>query len=410
MEIGQALVQAVCAGMRGGQITWAEETLSRQDWEELCLLARQQQVLPVLVHSCYASPAFLSQDEAFRREVLGSNRMQVARQTMRSASLGALWAQLCQAGFTPVIMKGAACRAVWPLGSVRLSSDEDVLVPHDQFSACVDFLRGQGFACGDVAEDAFEMGLRRSDGLYLELHRSPFAPDDPVLGGCNAWFEDIYQRCITVETDGAALQVMGPDDHMLLLILHAFKHLLHSGFGLRQVCDLVLWAESYGADIDWETIVQRCRTVRAVGFARAVFGIGAKYLGMDTQKACLPEELLGRDQEMTDALLDDLLSGGVFGTASRSRHHSATVTHNAVAADRAGEKSSLLQSLFPPCRQLEGQYPYLKKAPWLVPAAWATRLVRYGGEVLRREDSDAAETLRIGRERTELLRKLDIMD
>lgn len=410
MEIRQALVQAVCAGMRGGQIAWPAETLSRQDWEELCLLARQQQVLPVLVHSCYASPAFLSQDEAFRREVLGSNRMQVARQTMRSAALGALWTQLCQAGFTPVIMKGAACRTVWPLGSVRLSSDEDVLVPHDQFSACVDFLRGQGFACGDVDGDASEVGLRRGDGLYLELHRSPFAPDDPVLGGCALWFEDIYQRCITVEADGAALQVMGPDDHMLLLILHAFKHLLHSGFGLRQVCDLVLWAESYGADINWATILERCSAVRAVGFARAVFGIGAKYLGMDTQKACLPEELLGRDEEMTDALLHDLLTGGVFGTASRSRHHSATVTHNAVAADRAGEKSSLLQSLFPPSRQLEGQYPYLKKAPWLVPAAWATRLVRYGGEVLRREDSDAAETLRIGRERTELLRKLDIMD
>ena len=80
-----------------------------------------------------------------------------------------------------------------------------------------------------------------------------------------------------------------------------------------------------------------------------------------------------------------------------------------MAADRAGEKSSLLQSLFPPVRQLEGQYPYLKKSPWLLPAAWTARLARYGAEVLRREDSDAAETLRIGRERTELLRKLDIM-
>ena len=410
MEIRQALVQAVCAGMRGGQIAWPAEALSRQDWDKLCLLARQQQVLPVLVHSCYASPAFLAQDEAFRREALGSNRMQVARQTMRSASLGALWKQLRQAGFTPVIMKGAACRAVWPVGSVRLSSDEDVLVPHDQFSACVDFLRGQGFACGDVAEDDFEVGLRRGDGLYLELHRSPFAPDDGVLGGCNAWFSDIYDRTLTVETDGAALQVMGPDDHMLLLILHAFKHLLHSGFGLRQVCDLVLWAETYGAQIDWETIVQRCRTVRAVGFTRAVFGIGAKYLDMDTQKAGLPEELLCRDEVTADALLHDLLTGGVFGTASRSRHHSATVTHNAVAADRAGEKSSLLQSLFPPARQLEGQYAYLKKSPWLLPAAWTARLVRYGTEVLCRSDSDAAETLRIGRERTELLRKLDIMD
>lgn len=410
MDVRQALVQAVCAGMRGKQVSWSAESLQQQDWDELCLLARQQQVLPVLVHSCYASPAFLSQPEDFRREVLGSNRMQVVRQTMRSAALGALWVQLRQAGFTPVIMKGAACRSVWPVSSVRLSSDEDVLVPDAQFAACVDFLREQGFTCGDVAEGAFEVGLRRSDGLYLEVHRCPFPPDDAVLGGCNVWFDGIDGRCLTVEADGAALQVMGPEDHMLLLILHAFKHLLHSGFGLRQVCDLVLWAETYGAEIDWDTVVDRCGTVRAVGFTRAVFGIGAKYLGMDAQKACLPPVLLSDSDETAELLLYDLLTGGVFGTASRSRHHSATVTHNAVAADRAGAKSSLLQSVFPPARQLEGQYPYLKKSPWLLPAAWTARLVRYGGEVLRREDSDAAETLRIGRERTELLRKLDIMD
>ena len=409
MEIRQVLVQAVCAGMRSGQVAWPADALTQQDWEALRTLAREQQVLPVVVQSCYASPAFLSQEAAFRHELLGRNRLQVVGQTMRSAALGALWKELRRAGFTPVIMKGAACRSVWPLDMVRLSSDEDVLVPHDQFAACVDLLRGQGFTCGDVAEDAFESGLRRKDGLYIELHRAPFDPEDAVLGGCNPWFDGVYDRCITVETDGAALQIMGGDDHMLLLILHAFKHLLHSGFGLRQVCDIVLWAESYGAQIDWETIVQRCRTVRAVGFARAVFGIGAKYLAMDTQKACLPAELLC-DDGTAELLLQDLLTGGVFGTASRSRHHSATVTRNAVAADRAGEKSSLLQSLFPPRRQLEGQYPYLKNSPWLLPAAWTARLARYGAEVLRREDSDAAETLRIGRERTELLRKLDIMD
>ena len=216
MEIRQALVQAVCAGMRGGQIAWPGETLSRQDWDELCLLARQQQVLPVLVHSCYASPAFLAQDEAFRREALGSNRMQVARQTMRSASLGALWTQLRQAGFTPVIMKGAACRAVWPVGSVRLSSDEDVLVPHDQFSACVDFLRGQGFACGDVAEDDFEVGLRRGDGLYLELHRSPFAPDDGVTSASfhregEHLLLTIQSRIALTDAAGETLLLTAPD-------------------------------------------------------------------------------------------------------------------------------------------------------------------------------------------------------
>ena len=146
-----------------------------------------------------------------------------------------------------------------------------------------------------------------------------------------------------------------------------------------------------------------------MGFAAAVFQIGAQHLALDVEKAALPPQLLG-EEALAEVLLEDLLSGGVFGTATRSRHHSAAITHNAVSADRTGEKPSLRQNLFPPRQALEGRYPYLKKAPWLLPAAWATRLARYSTEVLRRSDSDAAETLQIARERMELLRKLDIMD
>ena len=407
MDVRKALLQSVCAGIRGTQVQWTEE-MTPQDWTALVSLAQEQQVLPMVLQGCYNAPAFLSQSDDVRTTLLRRSRMQVVGQTMRSHALAELWQELRGAGFTPVIMKGAACRSVYPNGTVRISSDEDVLVPVAQFRDCADFLRSRGFAGGE-GEDGFEIGLRRGDGLYIELHSAPFAPDDPVLGGCNGLFEGIYERCITVEADGTALQVMGAQDHMLLLILHAFKHLLFSGFGLRQVCDMVLWAERYGSEIDWEEIAENCIPVRALGFVRAVFQIGVQYLDMDTAKADLAPSLL-LDDGTAEALLEDLLGGGVFGTATRSRTHSANLTRSAVAAQRQGEKSSLRRTLFPPRKALEKDYPYLKKQPWLLGAAWFTRLTRYGAEVLRREDSDAAEALRIGRERTELLRKLDILD
>lgn len=407
MDVREALLQAVCAGIRGTQVQWTEEVTAR-DWSALAELAQEQQVLPMVLQGCYNAPAFLSQSDDVRTALLRRSRMQVAGQTMRSHALAELWRELRGAGFTPVIMKGAACRSVYPVSAVRISSDEDVLVPAEQFRACTDFLRSRGFTGGE-GEDGFEVGLRRSDGLYIELHSMPFAPDDPVLGGCNAAFAGLHDRCITIDADGAALQVMGAQDHMRLLILHAFKHLLFSGFGLRQVCDMVLWAERYGREIDWEKIAEDCIAVRALGFVRAVFQIGVQHLEMDTAKADLAPSLL-LDDGTAEALLEDLLGGGVFGTATRSRTHSANLTRSAVAAQRQGEKPSLRRTLFPPRKALEKDYPYLKKQPWLLGAAWLTRLTRYGAEVLRRSDSDAAEALRIGRERTELLRKLDILD
>lgn len=354
MDVRQALVTAVRCCLRGTQTGWPADALTEQDWESLWALAREQRVLPMVLQGVYTAPAFLNQPSAMRAALQRESRTRVAYGAMRASSLAMLWQQLRQAQFTPVIMKGAACRSVYAVSGVRQSSDEDILVPAEQFWDCVAFLKEQGFTCGEAAEDAFEVGLRRSDGLYIELHRTPFAPDDPVLSGCNAWFDGLWDRCMTIDADGAELQVMGPDDHMLLLILHAFKHLLFSGFGLRQVCDIVLWAERYGQQIHWQRIVERCRAVRALGFAAAVFQIGAQHLALDVEKAALPPQLLG-GEDLAEVLLEDLLSGGVFGTATRSRHHSAAITHNAVSADRTGEKPSLRQNLFPPRQTLEGR-------------------------------------------------------
>lgn len=408
MDSSVYLLQAVRACIRAGQVDWPSG-MSRSDWQQLADLARQQQVLPMVLQGCYRAPAFLSQPQELRGSLLRHNRLQVAGQAMRAHALGELWQQLEEAGFCPVIMKGAACRSVYPLSGVRLSSDEDVLIPDGQFHDCLTFLKQRGFAADAYEADAFEVGLRRGDGLYIELHRTPFAPDDVVLGGCNAWFDGLQARAMPLAVDGVALRVMGPQDQMLLLILHAFKHLLGSGFGLRQVCDMVLWAEAYGKEMNWQKLMDQCESVRALGFAAAVFRLGEQHLGFDVQKACLPAELLS-GEDVAWLLLRDLMSGGVYGTATLSRTHSANVTLNAVAADRQGGRSSLLQTVFPAREKLQGEYPYLKRAPLLLPVAWGSRLVRYGGEVLRRKDSGATDALRIGQERTELLRKLDVMD
>lgn len=411
MNPRQALVEATRACIRGEQVHWAQDALTEQDWEELVVLAREQKVVPMLAHSCYGAASFLAQSGEFRATLLGRSRQMVGAGARRSAALAVLWHRLEQAGFRCVIMKGAACAATYTTGGVRLSSDEDILVPEEQFAACIDFLLQQGFTytAQPQGEDEFEVGLERRDGLYLEMHRTPFAPDDPILGGCNRWFTGYGERAMDIVADGTALRVLGPQDHMVLLIVHAFKHLLGSGLGLRQICDTVLWAEHYGGQIDWQDVLEKCRSLRAAGFAASVFRLGQLYLDFDPQKACLPDGLLG-DEETAALLLEDLLSGGIYGKASHSQLHSSTITRNAVAADRRGEKSSLLGTVFPPRSQLERDYPYLRRTALLLPVAWISRLVRYGAEVLKKKDSGVSEAVRIGRTRTDLLRRLDVLD
>ena len=53
-------------------------------------------------------------------------------------------------------------------------------------------------------------------------------------------------------------------DHLLYLILHALKHFLYSGFGIRQVCDIALFSERYRDEIDWSRVKTELQSVSAL--------------------------------------------------------------------------------------------------------------------------------------------------
>ncbi len=102
-------------------------------------------------------------------------------------------------------------------------------------------------------------------------------------------------------------------------------------------------------------------------FAAALFAIGEKYLTFDPEKAHYPKVWQGICVDETDMLMD-LLDSGIYGNANMSRKHSSNMTLDAVAADKNGKKAgnTVLKSLFPSAKKLEGRYPYLKKHPILL--------------------------------------------
>jgi hypothetical protein len=197
---------------------------------------------------------------------------------------------------------------------------------------------------------------------------------------------------------------------MLYLILHAYKHFLHSGFGIRQVCDMVLFANAYGRQVNWEYVQKKCKGFRAERFAAAIFAMGEKYLTFSPEKAHYPRSWQALKVD-PDPLLKDLLCGGIYGAADPSRVHSSGMTLNAVKADNEGRQGgNILRTVFAPAELLEGRFPWLRRNPWLLPVAWFLRLVVYLKDMLTRSDSSAAAVIRMGNQRVELLRQYDIID
>ena len=383
------------AAVSGGELP-----TEKVDWPTIFTLANQQKLLPILFEAVRKTPA-AAENAALFAAVKQQVIAQVLHQTMRASEFADLYQKLRAAGLHPIVVKGQLCSRLYPQTDHRISADDDLYIPDAEFMACHEQLLANGLTTDTPADElptADEVSYTKNGSpLYIELHRHLFDSSEDAHDELNHFFADLNP----VEIDG--FLAMPPHEHLLYLLLHAYKHFVRSGIGLRQFCDIGLWARAYHSEIDWQRLHEQCESVHAATFAAAAFRIARDYLGIDFDLPAPWSEAVD-----VEPLLHDTLCGGVYGSNDLTRLHSSTVTLNAVKASRTGEKISVLRTVFPKREYLERRYPYLKKRPYLLPVAWAQRLVHYAGEKKTGADSSASGSIKLAKERIELMKRYGV--
>ena len=239
----------------------------------------------------------------------------------------------------------------------------------------------------------------------MELHRSLCGALTIAGQTVEPWFDGCFSRSMVWNVGEGEVLTLGIQDHMLYLLLHFYKHFLAGGVGIRQLCDICLFAGRFWVEMDWTELWQVLEQLSLDCLVWNLMDLGIRYLGLDPQAVPEPPRSLRADSE---ALLLDMLDAGVFGSSTMERKHSSRMTIQAASAQsrRAG---TLWTALFPPARSLQRRFPYLRKWPWLLPAAWCARGFGY-----LREGKDAggraATAARIGRQRLELLEQYGLLN
>ena len=414
MEIyNQLFLQALKAALKGEKVQW-DEAISHEDWLKLMNLAQMHNVLAMIYEAVYSCPAAKGIDPQLNNTYKKRMVYQVTHQTMKTQEFLALQQFLREEGLTPVVVKGIVCRNLYPKPDYRISADEDVLIPKEQFEACHEKMLAYGMCVvknEEQIENLHEVSYgKRGNPIYIELHKYLFEPEADAYGEWNQYFTEIFDHVIEEKVEKSTVLTMDHTEHLFYLICHSFKHFLHSGFGIRQVCDITLFANAYGKNIDWQKVLNWCKEIHAEKFGAALFKIGEKYLTFEPERACYPKQWQEIETDETN-LLGDLLSGGVYGRANMSRQHSSNMTLNAVAADKKGKKAdgNVLSLVFPHVKKLKGRYTYMEKKPYLLPVAWVNRLARYRKETSSMEENRASESVRIGHQRIELLKEYGVI-
>lgn len=234
------------AAVSGGELP-AENV----DWPTIFTLANQQKLLPILFETVRKMPVAEENAALFavtKQQVIG----QVLNQTVRSAEFADLYQKLRSAGLHPIVVKGQLCSRLYPLKDHRISADDDLYISDAEFMACHEQLLANGLTTDTPADEfatADEVSYTKSDSpLYIELHRHLFDSAEDAHDELNHFFADLTP----VEID--SFLAMPPHEHLLYLLLHAYKHFVRSGIGARQFCDIGLWAREYHTEIDWQRL------------------------------------------------------------------------------------------------------------------------------------------------------------
>lgn len=380
---------------------------------EVLRMASVQHVLPMIYEAIYQSELMRRYPELFamcKKRIVD----EVVSQTVRTAQFLDLYRKLDGRGLRPLVVKGIAVRRFYPREELRSSVDEDLLIPPEMrdsyHEALLDYGMEQMKEERDIEEES-EISYRHpGTGLYLEVHQHLFPPESHAYGDLNRFFED--RETEEFEYRGQKMLTLNPTDHLFFLICHSFKHFLHSGFGIRQICDMVILSNMYADVIDWEKIWRQCGEIRGQDFLRAMYRIGNQYLLKENRYSVY---LKNWDIDSVDELplLLDVLASGVHGAADMTRLHSSNMTLKAMEnyKNSRNSKSSVWSSAFLPLKDMKKKYRYLEKAPFLLPAAWLQRILQYARELSSQKSSgnNVMDSISLGRKRVELLKKYGVI-
>ena len=355
--------------------------------------------------------AFLRCPQELRNEWKWKSLAGIAQQAMRTDAFLELYRSMEERGISALVIKGLICRRMFAKPDLRISSDEDILIQPQNQEKCWEFLREQGFQCWDGEPDGYESAwLNQENQLYLEVHTSLMPADAKPFCLLNDEFTQVFENKKAVDVDGKMVWTLDDTSHFFYLLCHAYKHFVNSGVGVRQLCDILMMAEQCGPSIDWEYVIGCTKRFHMYVFWMNLFDIGEEYLGFRWEKSGCPRpENVKPDSE---ALLLDMLDGGIYGKSSVGRLHSANITMSAVKDEKgAAGEISLKSSLFPPKSYMEKQYPYVKENGLLLPAAWMQRGFRYWKKIqrLKKEGQDSLDSIAVGKQRVALLKQYGIL-
>lgn len=365
------------------------------DYSKLYELSNQHQISALIFNQIYSFDDFpVEIKQIWKRDAIKIN----AFQTRKTMKILHVCKQFSKQNLKVLIVKGLICRSLYPQPDNRQSNDEDLYVQKEEFEIVTEILLRNNFTIVSKSDDVTTF-IDPISGLSIELHTALFSLESKAYGNYQRYFDRAFDECIVHRIEGVDVYSLEYTQHLLFLILHFVKHFFHGGVGIRQVVDILMYSEAYGDKVNWDRLYDILKELNIYVLITSLFAMAHDQLEFDYAKIQVPEDI---DKSDYQDLFDDIIDAGIFGQSSSERIHSATITLNTISDG----KTSVLKSIFPSLKEMQGKYKYLNKYPVLLPFSYLSRIVNYKKN---NSSKNSQKTIEVGKQRIELLKKYRVI-
>lgn len=397
MELNQT--QKTLLGVLSQALTGVEYAIPADtDWAALFAESKAQAVAPMVFSAvsqhCTDAEVFQQWKSVTMRSLQKNRSIQLRH--------GDLHRLLTDAGIPYCIIKGCASARDYPDPLLRAMGDVDFLVPDSHWEQAKDLLIKDGFAASGE-EHPFHLAFHKAT-FYLEMHHEPFGLTGEGAAALLDVVPELMENSKLVQCDGVSFRMPDRFGHGIVLLLHAYRHLIDTGVGVRHLCDWAVFVSGFSGEEFVRTFRERFQALGIWKLAQAFSATAHRYLGIPYQ-----DWMGDADGEECQMLMLDIFNGGNFGRGDgeRSTQNRSLYVQGKELAE-GGKTVHLLRSLNQTAIE---RYPKLMKVRILRPFGWIILGVRYVFRVFTgRRKKVPAGTMQMVEMRRKLYQNLRVFD
>ena len=263
-------------------------------------------------------------------------------------------------GIDAILLKGCGTAAWYPVPELRKSGDIDLLFKsEDETRKALQILAQQGFVTTEDQPANHHIVCESRDSVSLELHMSLAEPFDSektnrFLADCQ---KEYFAHRRVVDCMGVAFELTSDGYHAFYLLLHMLQHYVRAGFGVKLLCDWVVFWESPLSEEEKKIFLRLTQESGTFGFAVMMTRVCVKYLGLrETQVEFLMQTEPKDVCDLTEELMAEIFEAEEFGHSSKDR---MVVLRGTGLMDYAREFHHQMKLNYPKAGKIMVLYPVL---------------------------------------------------